>query len=380
MPQTRCYYEILSVERSATQDDIKRSYRRLAMKWHPDRNPGNAEAEAEFKACAEAYEVLSDPERRQLYDRHGHAGLRQNPVHDFRSRDVNDIFSMFNDIFGGMGGQGGAGGRRQRGPARGYDLETELEITLEDAFQGCEREVDFRRQDVCGTCKGSGAKEGSKPDTCTTCGGHGQVQQTGLGGMFRMVTTCPECRGRGKIVKDKCADCRGKGRVSTKRKLSIRVPAGIDNGQVIRLSGEGEPPPPEASPAGEGPRGDLHVAIRVAEHDRFQRQGTELVAVQPMAFAQAALGAKVSIGGIDGAAIEFEIPAGSQHQDTVVLERAGMPALGSKERGDLHVVLQLVVPRKLSDEQRKLLSEYAKTEKVEVHEGGRSFWERINPF
>ncbi|MEY3020809.1 MAG: Chaperone protein DnaJ [Planctomycetota bacterium] len=377
MPQTRCYYEILSVERSATQDDIKRSYRRLAMKWHPDRNPGNAEAELEFKACAEAYEVLSDPERRQLYDRHGHAGLRQNPVHDFRSRDVSDIFSMFNDIFGGMGG---GGGRRQRGPARGFDLETEVETTLEEAFKGFEREVDFRRQDVCGTCKGSGAKEGSKPESCATCAGHGQVQQTGLGGMFRMVTTCPECRGRGTVVKDKCADCRGKGRVSTKRRLSVRVPAGIDHGQVIRLSGEGEPPPPEASPTGEGQRGDLHVAIRVAEHDRFQRQGTELVTVHPMAFAQAALGATVSLEGIDGATVEFEIPPGSQHQDTVVVERAGMPALGGKERGDLHVVLQLVVPRKLSEEQRKLLSEYAKTERVEVQEGGKSFWERINPF
>jgi len=168
MPQTRCYYEILSVEKTASQDDIKRAYRRLAMKWHPDRNPDNAEAETEFKACTEAYEVLSDPERRQLYDRHGHAGLRQNPGHDFRSMHVNDIFSMFNDIFGG---QARAGGRRQRGPARGFDLETEVEVTLADVLTGCEREVRFQRPEVCSICKGSGAKPGTKPVECQTCGG-----------------------------------------------------------------------------------------------------------------------------------------------------------------------------------------------------------------
>jgi molecular chaperone DnaJ len=376
MPQTRCYYEILSVEKTASQDDIKRSYRRLAMKWHPDRNPDNPEAETEFKACAEAYEVLSDPERRQLYDRHGHAGLRQNPVHDFRTRDVADIFSMFNDIFGQQAGGGG-----RRGSARGFDLETEVEIELEEAFTGCEREVEFKRLDVCEPCSGSGAKPGSKPTQCPTCGGQGQVAQTGFGGMFRMVTTCPECRGRRNIVKDKCEKCRGQGRVSTKRKLGVRIPAGIADGQVIRLSGEGEPTPPEVSPEGKGPRGDLHVVVRVTEHERFvERRGADLVAVQPMAFAQAALGAKVTLEGIDGKPVEFEIPAGSQHGEVVVIERAGMTELQSKDRGDLHVVLQLVVPKKLTDEQRKLLAEYAQTEKVDVRAGESSFWKKINPF
>jgi molecular chaperone DnaJ len=378
MPQTRCYYEILSVERSASQDDIKRAYRRLAMKWHPDRNPDNPEAEGEFKACTEAYEVLSDPERRGLYDRHGHAGLRQNPGHDFRSMHVNDIFSMFNDIFGGMGG---GGGRAQRGPARGYDLETELEIELEDAFKGCEREVEFKRLDVCEPCGGSGAKPGSTPAQCPTCGGQGQVAQTGFGGMFRMVTTCPECRGRRTVIKDKCEKCRGQGRVSTRRKLGVRVPAGIGDRQIIRLSGEGEPPPPEASPEGKGQRGDLHVVVNVAEHERFvERRGADLIAVQPMAFAQAALGATVKFDGIDGSTLDLEIPAGSQHGDVVVLERAGMTELQSKDRGDLHVVLQLVVPKKLSDDQRRLLAEYAKTEKLDVRDDGKSFWKKINPF
>jgi molecular chaperone DnaJ len=376
MPQTRCYYEILSVEKTASQEDIKRSYRRLAMKWHPDRNPDNPDAETEFKACAEAYEVLSDPERRQLYDRHGHAGLRQNPVHDFRTRDVADIFSMFNDIFGQQAGGGG-----RRGAARGFDLETEVEIELEEAFTGCEREVEFKRLDVCEPCGGTGAKAGSKPASCPTCGGQGQVAQTGFGGMFRMVTTCPECRGRRSIIKDKCEKCRGQGRVSTKRKLGVRIPNGISDGQVIRLSGEGEPTPPEVSPEGKGPRGDLHVVVRVSEHERFvERRGADLVAVQPMAFAQAALGAKVSFEGIDGNPVELEIPAGSQHGEVVVVERAGMTELQSKERGDLHVVLQLVVPKKLTDEQRRLLAEYAQTERIDVRAGESSFWKKINPF
>ena len=376
MPQTRCYYEILSVEKAASQDDIKRAYRRQAMKWHPDRNPGNADAEVEFKACAEAYEVLSDPERRQLYDRHGHAGLRQNPVHDFRSRDVSDIFSMFNDIFGQQ-----AGGRGQRGPARGYDLETEVEIELTDAFAGCEREVEFKRLDVCEPCSGSGAKPGSKPSSCPVCGGHGQVAQTGFGGMFRMVTTCPECRGRKQVITEKCEKCRGQGRVATKRKLGIRIPQGISDGQVIRLSGEGEPPPPEVSAEGKGQRGDLHVVVRVADDERFvERRGADLVMVQPMAFAQAALGATVKVQGIDGKDVDLAIPPGSQHGDAVVVERAGMTELQSKERGDLHVVLQLVVPKKLTDDQRRLLAEYAQTERLDVHAGESSFWKKINPF
>ena len=381
MAQTRCYYEILSVERTSSQDDIKRSYRRLAMKWHPDRNPDNPEAVNEFKACTEAYEILFDPERRQLYDRHGHAGLRQNPGHDFRSMHVNDIFSMFNDIFGQQ-----QGGGARRGPARGYDLETEVEIELEEAFKGCKREVEFKRLDVCEPCGGSGAKPGSKPSPCTTCGGQGQVAQQGFGGMFRMVTTCPDCRGRRTVIKDKCEKCRGQGRVATKRKLTVSIPNGIEDGQIIRRASEGEPPPPEMSADGKGPdgkgaRGDLHVVVRVSDHERFtERRGAELVAVQPMAFAQAALGATVSLEGIDGQEVVLKIPAGSQHGEVVVIERAGMTGLQSKERGDLHVVLQLVVPKKLTDDQRRLLAEYAQTEQLEVAGSESSFWKKINPF
>lgn len=380
MPTTRDYYEILSVERTASGDEIKRAYRRLAMKHHPDRNPGDAEAEARFKECAEAYEVLSDDNRRATYDRHGHAGLRGTAGHDFRSMNVEDIFSMFNDIFGGGGGGGGGGGRGSRvsrGVPRGYDLETEVEITLEEVFTGTDREVEFKRLDVCQTCKGSGAKAGTKPTKCSTCGGVGQVIQTGLGGMFRMQTVCPHCRGRGNVVSEKCGDCRGAGRVSLKRTLEVKLPAGISDGQVVRVQGEGEPPPPEASSAGEGIRGDLHVVVRVQDHEQFEREGDDLMYAAPIPFSQMALGAVTQVPTLDGIA-EVNIPPGTQHNELFRVGGAGLPNLRSGRRGDLIVIAQLVVPRKLNEQQRKLLAEYAQTESVEVGNGQQpSTWERI---
>jgi molecular chaperone DnaJ len=375
MPTQRDYYEVLGVERTASGEEIKRAYRRLAMKWHPDRNPGNAEAETEFKACAEAYEVLIDPERRTRYDRHGHAGLRSTPGHDFRSMNVDDIFSMFADIFGGGAAAGGRRGGRA-GAARGYDLETEVEITLEEVLSGTDRDVEFKRLDVCRTCEGSGAKPGSKPVSCPTCGGHGQVQQTGFGGMFRMVTTCPNCRGRRTVVSEQCSDCKGQGRVPIERKLSVKIPVGIADGQVIRIQGEGEPPPPETSPTGEGPRGDLHVVVRVEDHDRFERDGDTLVAVQQIAFAQAALGATLTFQTLDGE-VELVVEPGTQHGDVVTIAGKGLPNLRTRKRGDLKVLLQLVVPRRLTEAQRKLLAEYAQTERLEVQRGSQSVWKKI---
>lgn len=373
MPTTRDYYEILSVERTASGDDIKRSYRRLAMKYHPDRNPGDPEAEGRFKECAEAYEVLSDAERRAVYDKYGHAGLRGTPGHDFRSMHVEDIFSMFNDIFGG----GAGGGRRQRGGVpRGYDLETEVEITLEEVLRGAERDVDFKRLDVCETCSGTGAKPGTSPTTCATCGGQGQVAQTGLGGMFRMVTACPHCRGRGKVVVDKCSSCRGAGRISLKRKLSIKIPPGVHEGQAVRVQGEGEPPPPEMSPEGKGIRGDLHVVIRVQDHDQFEREGDDLLIVVPTAFSQAALGAEIEVPTLTGSA-KLTVPAGTQHGALFRMDGEGLPNLRSGKRGALVVIVQLVVPRKLNESQRKLLTEFARTEKVDVKAQSPSLWEKI---
>jgi molecular chaperone DnaJ len=375
MPTTRDYYEILSVERTASGEEIKRAYRRLAMKHHPDRNPDDPEAEARFKECAEAYEVLSSPERRKIYDQYGHAGLRGSAGHDFRSMNVEDIFSMFNDIFGG-GFAGGRGRGASRVP-RGYDLETEVEITLDEVFSGAEREIEFKRLDVCQTCSGSGAKPGTKPTTCTTCGGMGQVIQAGLGGMFRMQTTCPHCRGRGTVIAERCSDCRGNGRVSIRRKLTVKLPAGIQDGQVVRVQAEGEPPPPEINAAGEGIRGDLHVVVRVQEHEEFERDGDHLIYAAPIAFTQMALGSVVQVPSLDGVH-ELQIPSGTQHGELFRVAGAGLPNLRSGKRGDLIVIAQLVVPKKLNDAQKKLLAEYARTESIEVGTvQQRSTWQKI---
>jgi molecular chaperone DnaJ len=353
------YYEVLGIARDASGDEVKRAYRRLAIKWHPDQNQGNADAEAKFKECAEAYEVLSDPEKRAVYDRHGHAGLRGRAGHDFNSMHVEDIFSMFNDIFGG---QQGGGGRRQRGPARGYDLETEVEITLEEVLKGCDREIPFKRLEVCGVCKGSGAKPGTKPTECSTCGGQGQVAQQGLGGLFRMVTTCPTCQGRRTIVKDKCSECSGAGRTSVQRKLSVKIPRGISDGQVVRVAGEGEPPPPQASPDGTGIRGDLHIVVRVAEDERFERQGPDLITTLEVSFADAALGGSVVVPTLEGES-ETELDAGTQHGELFRLDGKGVPDLRTGERGDLVVVVHVLVPRKLSAKQRELITALREAER-----------------
>ena len=348
------YYEILGITRDAAGEEVRRAYRRLAIKWHPDQNPDNPDAEGKFKQGAEAYEVLSDPERRAVYDRHGHAGLRGRAGHDFNSMHVEDIFSMFNDIFGGQSG-GGGGGRRQRGPARGYDLETVVEITLEEVLEGCEREIPFKRLEVCTQCKGSGAKPGSKPIECSTCGGQGQVAQNGLGGLFRMVTTCPTCQGRRHIIKDKCGECSGQGRMSVQRKLSVKIPRGISDSQVVRVAGEGEPPPPQMSPDGTGVRGDLHIVVRVAEDERFERQGSDLITALEVSFADAALGGSVSIETLDGVS-ETDLDAGTQHGELFRLDGKGVPDLRTGQRGDLVVVVHVVVPRRLSNKQRELIT------------------------
>jgi len=296
--------------------------------------------------------------------------------------NVEDIFSMFDDIFGGgPGGPGGAGGRRrarQRGGVpRGYDLETGVEITLEEVLTGTTRDVEFKRQDVCGRCTGSGAREGSEATTCTTCGGQGQVAQTGLGGMFRMVTTCPHCGGRGKVVIDKCPDCRGRGRTPMKRELTVKIPAGIQNGQAVRVAGEGEPPPPEIDAAGQGIRGDLHVVVGVQSHDVFEREADELLVAVPVAFSQLALGATIEVPGLDDPAT-LTVPPGTQHGAMFRLDGRGLPNLRSGERGDLIVIVQLIVPRKLNDDQKRLLAQYAETEDLDIGSGDKaSLWHKI---
>ncbi|WP_432799666.1 molecular chaperone DnaJ [Poriferisphaera sp. WC338] len=374
MATERDYYEILSIERTASGEEIKRSYRKMAMKYHPDRNQGNEEAEIKFKEAAEAYEVLSDEEKRRLYDQYGHAGLKGRAGHDFGHMDPNDIFSMFGDIFGGAfgGGRRGGGARGNR-PTRGYDLETVTEITLEEVLSGTDKEIEFTRQDNCETCSGSGAKPGSEPVSCVTCGGVGQVKQSGLGGMFQVVTTCPACQGQGKVVKDKCGDCSGKGRVLKDRKVGVKIPAGVHDGQAVRLSGEGEPG------SNGGPRGDLHVVIRVKGHELFARDDDDLVLKMPISFAQAALGAKVDAATLEGE-VEVEIKKGSQHGDVVKVHGMGLPDLRSGRRGDLLVVLLLEVPKKLSDKQEELLRAYAETEDHDVLPHSKGFWDKMKEY
>ncbi len=381
MPATRDYYETLSVERTSDGDEIKRAYRRLAMKYHPDRNPDDPDAESKFKELAEAYEVLSDDDTRRMYDQHGHAGVRGagSAGHDFSRMNPEDIFSMFNDIFGGGGG--GFGGQRQpgrgqRAVARGYDLETEVTITLNDVLEGCERDVEFTRLNVCDACTGSGAKPGTKPISCTTCGGNGRVQQQGLGGMFRMVVACPACRGRGQIVKEHCQDCRGKGRVPKKRALSVKIPRGISSGQAVRIQGEGEPPSAEASPSGSGVRGDLHVVVRVADHEIFERQGDHLVLEMPISFSQASLGADVKVPTLNGRA-DFTIPRGTQHGSLFRISGEGLPSLRSQRRGDLALSVKIEIPNKLNKDQERLLREFAETEDHDVLPESHGFWKKM---
>jgi molecular chaperone DnaJ len=381
MPSTRDYYEILGIAKSADAEEIKRAYRRLAMKHHPDRNPGDPEAETKFKEAAEAYEVLADEQKRKIYDQYGHAGLKGAPgggaTHDFSRMNVEDIFSMFNDIFGG-GGTGGGG--RQRGPARGYDLETEVTLSLEDVFSGTQRDVEFTRLDVCEKCTGTGAKAGSKPVSCPTCGGHGKVQQSGLGGMFRMVTACPACGGRGQIIKEFCETCRGKGRQPKKRTIAVKIPAGLHDGQAVRVQGEGEPPPPEASPSGQGVRGDLHVVVRVKPHKVFHRQDDHLILELPLSFTQAALGADLDVPTLSGQS-KLTIPAGTQFGAQFKVSEAGLPNLRSGRKGDLVVVAKIETPRKLNKEQDRLLREFAGTEGAHgVSPESQSFWKKVKSF
>ncbi|MCC6579543.1 MAG: molecular chaperone DnaJ [Phycisphaeraceae bacterium] len=375
MATTRDYYEILGVEKGASADDIKRAFRKLAMKHHPDRNPGDAEAEVKFKEASEAYEVLSDPDKRQAYDTYGHAGLRGRTGHDFSHMETGDIFSMFEDVFGDLFGGGGGGRRRGGGrrAKRGYDLQTEVVLTLEEVASGTDKDVEFVRQDICPACHGTGGKPGTEPVTCITCAGAGQVQQTGLGGMFRMVTTCPACGGAGKSYAQKCPECRGSGRKPKKRLISVKIPAGIHEGQAIRVGGEGEP-----GDAG-APRGDLHVVIRIAQHPVFERDGDNLVMPLPISFTQAALGAVIKVPTLVGQE-DLTLKHGTQFGELYRLRDKGLPNLRNGKRGDLIVMVKIEIPNRLTQEQRDLLTQYAKTEKFDVMPQSQSFWDRIKEY
>lgn len=374
MATIRCYYEVLSVTKTASDDEIKKSYRKLAGKHHPDRNPGDEAAVASFKEAAEAFDVLSNPDKRARYDRFGHAGVQGAAGGGGAGGfgDVGDIFEAFGDMFGDMLG-GGGGGRRGGGARgrRGNSLQTSLTVELLDAAVGCTREIEIDKNVSCITCKGTGAKPGTKPTKCDYCNGKGQVIQSQ--GFFRVQTTCPACRGQGDVVRDKCVDCRGTKVVSRSSKLEVKVPAGIDNGMQLCLRGEGEPG------EGGGPPGDLYVDIRVKSHPLFERDGKHLTCEVPITFAQAALGTELDIPILTGKH-HIAVPAGTQAGEILRLRGQGMPDVQGGQRGDLHVQFHVEVPKKLSKKQEELLRQLAELDDKQVSAHRKSFFESVTEF
>jgi molecular chaperone DnaJ len=367
----RDYYEVLGVEKSASPDEIKRAYRRMAIKYHPDKNPGNKEAEAKFKECAEAYEVLSDAEKRKQYDQYGHEGLRGTGMHDFSRMNVEDIFSMFgfDDFFGSVfGGGGGRRGGRRGGPVRGYDLETGVELTLNEVAHGTEKTIEFTRQDRCPQCNGSGAAPGTQPTRCPLCGGSGQVAKGG--GFFQMVSTCPQCQGTGQIVKNPCPQCGGSGRVPKKRTVTIRIPPGVHEGQGIRVAGEGEPG------RDGGPNGDLYCYVRIKPHEFLERDGNDLIAVVPISFTQAALGATIDVPSLDGTR-QLKVPPGTQYGSLFRIRGQGLPDVRTGRTGDELVQVTVETPTNLNARQEELLREFAQTENKHVSPKSKNFFEKL---
>jgi molecular chaperone DnaJ len=366
MAAKRDYYEVLGVSRDASEQDVKSAYRRLALKYHPDRNPGDATAEERFKEAAEAYSVLGDPEKRQRYDAYGHAGLGSQAA----GFDPT-IFNDFSDILGDFFGFGDLFGRRPRsGPRRGADLRYNLEIGFEEAAFGTETHIQIPRAENCGACKGSGSAPGTEPASCPTCRGSGQV--TFQQGFFSVARTCGHCRGSGRIISQACPTCRGQGRVALERKLQIKIPPGVDTGSQLRIAGEGEP-----GTRG-GPPGDLYVVLRVQEHAFFKRDGPHLYCEIPVNVAQGTLGASLEVPTLGGGKTKLALPAGTQPGAVLRVRGQGFPQLGGRGRGDLHVLVRVVVPSKLSGDEKRLFEQLAKTLPVpEPQDKQRSFFDRM---
>jgi len=358
----RDYYEILGISRTATDQEIKSAYRRLAVKYHPDKNPNDATAEEKFKEAAEAYGVLSDTEQRRRYDRFGHAGVSSSAgAGAWGAPGFGGIEDILGDLFGFGDVFGGRGGGRRSAAQRGADLRYDLEITLEDAANGMTAQLRIPRLETCDVCKGSGAAAGSQPETCSTCNGSGQVRYQQ--GFFSVARTCHVCRGAGRVVENPCAECKGNGRVEREKQLEIKVPAGVETGSRLRVSGEGE-----AGTQG-GASGDLYVVIHVAEHDQFERQGSNLYEAVPITFAQAALGADIMVKTLEGEE-KLKVPMGTQTGTVFRLRGKGMPALGGRGKGDLFVSVTVVTPTTLTREQRRLLEQLADVENKDLENKG----------
>jgi molecular chaperone DnaJ len=363
--EKRDYYEVLGVERNADEGAIKSAYRRLAHQYHPDKNPGSHEAEDRFKEASEAYEVLSDPDRRARYDRFGHANGN---FQDFGfggagAATINDIFG---DIFGEMFG---GGGRRARARTRGSDLRYHLEIAFEEAAFGTTSRITIPRPRACAKCKGSGAKPGTGPRTCPTCGGAGEIRLTQ--GFFSIARTCHHCQGQGRVIADKCPDCGGAGATREEAQVEVKVPPGVDTGTRLKLGGEGEP-----APVSGGSPGDLYVVVQVREHPVFTREDTEILCEMPISFTQAALGASIDVPTLDGPS-KLKIPAGTQTGKVFRLKGKGVPSLQGGGRGDQHVRIFVETPTQLTSAQRQLLEQFAATSGEQTNPRARTFWEKV---
>lgn len=356
MAEKRDYYEVLGVSRQASDSEIKSAYRKLAKKYHPDINPGDKEAEVKFKEASEAYAVLSDADKKRQYDQFGHAAFEGGAGgggFDFSGMDMGDIFGdIFGDFFGG-----GRSRAQSNGPMKGQNVRTTVRITFEEACFGIDKEIDITLKEECSNCHGTGAKPGTSPETCSKCGGKGQVvfTQQSLFGVVRNVQSCPDCRGTGKIIKSKCTDCSGTGYVSKRKKISVSIPAGIDNGQCVRIRDKGEPG------VNGGSRGDLLVEVLVSRHPLFQRQDRDIYSTAPVTFVQAALGGDVHIKTIDGEVI-YNVKPGTQTDTRVRLRNKGVPSLRNKQvRGDHYVTLVVQVPTQLTQEQKDILLQFDKS-------------------
>jgi molecular chaperone DnaJ len=350
----KSYYEILEVSKTASDDEIKKAYRKLAIKYHPDKNKGDKEAEEKFKEATEAYEVLRDAEKRRMYDQFGKAGVNAGGAGFGQGAytDFSDIFGEFGDIFGDFFGGGGRSGGRRTGPKRGSDLRYNLEITLEDAAMGKEYKIDIPRAESCIDCNGTGAASGSRPTTCPDCGGTGQIRRTQ--GFFSVATTCGRCSGRGSVISNPCKTCKGHGLVEKRRTINIKIPPGVESGSRLKVSGEGE-----AGPNG-GPSGDLYVVTHIKKHSVFERQGNDLIVSKTISLVMACLGGEIEVPTIDGKSIMLKIPEGTESGQVFRLKGQGITYLGSYGKGDQHVVINVEIPKKLSKKQRELLVEFAK--------------------
>lgn len=367
----RDYYEVLGVERTATDQEIKSAYRKLAHKFHPDKNPGVKAAEESFKEVSEAYECLSNPEKRAGYDRFGHAAERGAPQGDpFAGANINDIFGdMFGDMFAGRGRAGAKGGGRARSErARGQDLRYNLELSFEEAAFGTEAKLRVPRHKRCETCRGSGAKKGTAPRACQTCGGVGEVRLTQ--GFFSIARTCHVCHGAGKVITDPCPDCKGEGKKAFEAAVEVSVPAGIDHGQRIKVTGEGD-----LGDAG-APAGDLYVVCNVKEHPLFVRQEDDIICELPISFTAAALGTKIAVPTLDGK-VELSIPAGTQHGRVFRMRGKGVPHLQGRGRGDQHVHVTVEIPKELSKKQRELLEQFAATMGESQSPRSKTFFDKV---